>query len=303
MARIRTIKPDFFRHSGLFRAEREAGLPLRVAFAGLWTAADREGRFKWKPDELKLDCLPFDEVDFSRVLDALRTRGHIVKYTVAGVEYGCIPSWKDHQIINNKETRSILPSPEESSEESNTCTREARDEHASQSRLFLTQGEGKGKEGEGKGKEIPPNATRPTAPLTTPAPVPSAEAKKPAKAPAPTAALWQAYADGYYSRYGCPPVRNGKVNGQLARVLERLGADEAPLIAAFYVASDNPYYVREMHAVDHLLRDAEKLRTLWATGRSEGAPRASRSAGIDVDARNAEARRLLGFDTQETVDG
>lgn len=73
MARIRTIKPEFFRHAGLFDLEQETGLPLRVAFAGLWTAADREGRFAWKPRELKLDCLPFDLVDFSRVLDALST--------------------------------------------------------------------------------------------------------------------------------------------------------------------------------------------------------------------------------------
>ena len=73
VARIRTIKPEFFRHAGLFDLEQETGLPLRVAFAGLWTAADREGRFAWKPRELKLDCLPFDLVDFSRVLDALST--------------------------------------------------------------------------------------------------------------------------------------------------------------------------------------------------------------------------------------
>jgi hypothetical protein len=70
LARIRTIKPEFFRHADLYEAEKETGLPLRLAFAGLWTAADREGRFKWRPRELKLDCLPHDDVDFSRVLDA-----------------------------------------------------------------------------------------------------------------------------------------------------------------------------------------------------------------------------------------
>ena len=57
MARIRTIKPEFFRHEALFEAEHRAGLPLRLAFAGLWTAADREGRFKWRPRQLKLDVL------------------------------------------------------------------------------------------------------------------------------------------------------------------------------------------------------------------------------------------------------
>lgn len=144
VARIRTIKPEFFRHADLFEAERETGLPLRLAFAGLWTAADREGRFKWKPRELKLDCLPHDEVDFSRVLDALTTRGWIVRYAVSGVEYGAIPTWKSHQIINNREKASDIPEPNEN----NVLTREARVDDASSTRL-----EGKGREGKGKGRE------------------------------------------------------------------------------------------------------------------------------------------------------
>jgi hypothetical protein len=71
MARIRTIKPAFFRHRVLFDLERTSGLPLRIAFAGLWTVADRAGRFRWRADELKLDCLPYDPVDFGDVLAAL----------------------------------------------------------------------------------------------------------------------------------------------------------------------------------------------------------------------------------------
>lgn len=117
MARIRTVKPSFFRHHELYKAEQETGLPLRLAFAGLWTAADREGRFKWQPEELKLDCLPYDDVDFSRVLDALATRGFLVRYREARVnepqDFGFIPSWRRHQVVNVRERASELPSPEE----------------------------------------------------------------------------------------------------------------------------------------------------------------------------------------------
>ena len=70
MARIRSIKPELYRHYDLFVAETESGLPLRVAFSGLWLCADKEGRFKWKPVQLKLDVLPYDELDFSNVLFA-----------------------------------------------------------------------------------------------------------------------------------------------------------------------------------------------------------------------------------------
>src|SRR5689334_8672146 len=122
MARIRTIKPEFFRHEGLFEAERDTALPLRVAFAGLWTAADREGRFRWAPRPLKLDCLPFDDVDFARVLNALWTRGFIVKYRVDDKDYGAIPSWAQHQFVNNREKESALPAPDAH----NILTRAAR---------------------------------------------------------------------------------------------------------------------------------------------------------------------------------
>lgn len=111
MARIRTIKPGFFRHVSLYDGERETGFPLRIAFAGLWTCADREGRFKWEPRELKLDCLPHDEVDFSKILDALASVGVIVKYENDQGVFGFIPSWKKHQVINQREAKSELPVP------------------------------------------------------------------------------------------------------------------------------------------------------------------------------------------------
>jgi len=93
MGRIRTVKPELFRHEGLYELEQETGLPIRIAFAGLFTCCDREGRFEWKPRTLKLDVLPWDECDFSRVLDALMTRGFIKKYASEGREFGFIPSW------------------------------------------------------------------------------------------------------------------------------------------------------------------------------------------------------------------
>lgn len=149
MARIRTIKPEFFRHHPLYVAEIEEKLPMRVAFAGLWTSSDKAGRFKWNPDELKLDALPYDKVDFSRVLDALASRGFIVKYTSNGRDYGWIPGFERHQFINNRERESELPEPPA---ESVTSTREGREHDASTTRQSNYQGEGKGKEYRNIGK-------------------------------------------------------------------------------------------------------------------------------------------------------
>jgi hypothetical protein len=146
MARIRTIKPGFFRHLDLYNSEVESKLPLRVAFAGLWTASDRDGRFRWRPEELKLDCLPFDNVDFSRVLDALWTCGFIEKYSHENKFYGFIPSWEDHQSINNREVDSILPNPYEC----DILTREGRVTDASGTNLRGREGKGREKEKEGE---------------------------------------------------------------------------------------------------------------------------------------------------------
>jgi hypothetical protein len=82
--------------------------------------------------------------------------------------------------------------------------------------------------------------------------------------PASTAAVWAAYCGSYRARYGEPPVRNAPVNGMLAQLLS---ADEAPEVVKFYVQSQNQYYVTQGHSVAALLRDCEKLRTEWKTGR------------------------------------
>lgn len=82
-----------------------------------------------------------------------------------------------------------------------------------------------------------------------------------------SSAVWAAYSAAYQGKYGVTPVRNAAVNGQLAQLVGRLPADEAPLVAAFYVGHKNGLYVAAMHPTNLLLRDAEKLRTEWATNR------------------------------------
>ncbi len=130
MGRIRTVKPEFFLHEGLFDLEQELACPVRIAFQGLWCQADREGRFTWQPRKLKAQVCPYDELDFSRVLDALASRGFLIKYAFGSVVFGLIPSFKSHQIINNKERASAIPPHDASDVTIITCTDEARVEHA-----------------------------------------------------------------------------------------------------------------------------------------------------------------------------
>ncbi len=103
MARIRSIKPAFFQHEAIYEAEKACGLPLRLAYVGLWTQADRRGLFRWRPRELKLNILPWDAIDFAAVLDALAKHHFVLRYEVNSHSYGAIPSFGKHQIFNLKE--------------------------------------------------------------------------------------------------------------------------------------------------------------------------------------------------------
>ena len=144
--RIRTIKPEFFHHEELHELETETSLPIRLAFIGLWCAADREGRFKWSPKRLGVQILPYDDCDFSRVLDALATRGFIRKYACGTEVFGVIPTFLSHQVINNRERESELPQPLEYMDSDACLTRDPRVTHAGKA-------EGKGREGNKEGKE------------------------------------------------------------------------------------------------------------------------------------------------------
>ncbi len=147
MGRIRTIKPEFFRHEDLYELEKATKLPIRLAYAGLWTCCDREGRFKWRPRSLKVEILPYDECDFSRVLDALATRGFLVRYRVAGEDYGYVPTFHAHQFVNNREAPSTIPDPSLNEQVDASSTREPR---VTDARGTDVVKERKGKEGESR---------------------------------------------------------------------------------------------------------------------------------------------------------
>ncbi|MBH9359340.1 helix-turn-helix domain-containing protein [Pseudomonas aeruginosa] len=80
-------------------------------------------------------------------------------------------------------------------------------------------------------------------------------------------AIWSAYAAAYQHRYGTHPVRNSKVNGQVRDLLKRLGAEEAPAVAAYFVGINAAYLIRNCHDLGSLLARAESYRTQWATDR------------------------------------
>jgi hypothetical protein len=111
LARIRSIKPSFF------RSEDVSVLPLRarLTWIGLWTQCDDSGRAKDNARLIKADIWPLDGVtlrDIEEDLETLAGHGRIVRYEVDGRRYLEIVNWGDHQAIQ-KPTQSKLPSPSE----------------------------------------------------------------------------------------------------------------------------------------------------------------------------------------------
>jgi hypothetical protein len=141
MARIRTIKPEFFTSADILALTPIA----RLFYVSLWCEADREGLLKWDTDTLKFRYFPKDKVDIEVLGAELAEQGLIVILVGDdGKEYVEIPSFKSHQIINNRESESTLLS---------------RVKHASP----RDQGEGKERKGmEGKARAEQP-ASRPAA--------------------------------------------------------------------------------------------------------------------------------------------
>lgn len=80
-------------------------------------------------------------------------------------------------------------------------------------------------------------------------------------------ATWQAYAAAYRGRHGVAPVRNAKVNANVKQLVQRLGREEAPQVAAFFLSVNERFVVQGMHDLGALLARCEAYRTQWATGR------------------------------------
>jgi hypothetical protein len=146
MARIRTIKPEFFTSEDITELD-----PLsRLLYIALWCEADKEGRFAWKPKTFKMRYLPADDCDVNAICDALVTRGLVILY---GDGLAVIPSFRDHQHINPREKDSIFDAPTVED-----LTRARRVDDASVTRREEGRKEGKeGREGKGTCPEKTPD--------------------------------------------------------------------------------------------------------------------------------------------------
>ena len=78
---------------------------------------------------------------------------------------------------------------------------------------------------------------------------------------------WANYAMAYRRRYGVWPAWNAKAGGLLGKLIDRIGAELAPKVAAYFVGINDQRLIRECHPLSLLLAGCEGYLTQYQTGR------------------------------------
>jgi hypothetical protein len=115
LARIRYLKPDFFKDEDL----AEFPYWIRLLYCGLWTIADREGRLEDRPQRIKVEIFPYEkkQMDIEKGLELLAKpkkysgKPFILRYRIGCDRYIQILNWHKHQKPHSKESPSEIPSP------------------------------------------------------------------------------------------------------------------------------------------------------------------------------------------------
>lgn len=145
MARIRTIKPEFW------TSEQVAACsPLaRLLFLGLLNFCDDRGVHQASPKRLKMEVFPADGVEVKPLIDELLGADLIASFESQGESYWHVTGWSKHQKISHP-TYKYPPPPLWSSPENSGALTE-------DSGAFTEHSDRNGTEGNGrelKGKEL-----------------------------------------------------------------------------------------------------------------------------------------------------
>ncbi|MDR5790310.1 hypothetical protein P9281_27570 [Caballeronia sp. LP003] len=161
MARIRTIKPEFWTNPQLARCS----YPARLLFIGTWNFADDHGNLPRDPIRLKMQVFPGDEIEVEPLIVSLIEEGLLLEYSVNVTDNSVndpanlasfaeaflgrflhIPTFAKHQVIN-RPGKPLYPLPDKA------LTSHTRTTHG-----IVTDGKGKGKSL--KPREIKPKTNR-----------------------------------------------------------------------------------------------------------------------------------------------
>jgi len=194
MARIRTIKPEFWTDEKIVELSPLA----RLLFIGSWNYADDHGCLSPSAKQLKLRVIPTAVEDADKLVDELFEMGLFERMQdPSGREFWHIANWSKHQRVNRASDSEYGPE----TEWRKLSTRGFREDSVSALGSFSEDSVLKGKEGkgrEGNGMDIAPQAAQ--------------------RKPNP---IWDTLCD----LYGDPSEPQRKLYGRVTAYLARQGAD------------------------------------------------------------------------------
>jgi len=113
LARIRSLKPEYWADQKLARCSRDA----RLLYLALWNFADEQARMVGDPRQVKGLCFALDDdiapADIDRLLGELAALGRLVRYEVGGERYLFLPKLAKHQRLDARQPSRYPPPPEQ----------------------------------------------------------------------------------------------------------------------------------------------------------------------------------------------
>jgi len=107
MARIRSIHPGIFTDEAFVALSADA----QVLLFGIWTEADDQGVFEWKPVTLRMRLRPAKDGDVEAFLAELMAVNAVCRFEVGGRQYGAIRNFRKYQ--RPKKPNAVHPMPPE----------------------------------------------------------------------------------------------------------------------------------------------------------------------------------------------
>lgn len=106
MARIRTIKPEFWTDEKIVQLPYEA----RLLYIGIWNFADDEGYLLDEPERIRMQVLPAEDIDAEMLIDLLVAAGFLDRIELNdGVFALQIVHFVEHQKVSNPTKSKIAP--------------------------------------------------------------------------------------------------------------------------------------------------------------------------------------------------
>jgi len=264
MARIRTIKPEFPQSESMGRVSRDA----RLCFIQLWTLADDEGRLRGNSLMLASLLFPYDD-DAPSLIDGwlaeLEEQASIRRYQIDGTNYVQVIEWTKHQKIDKPSPSKIPPIPADFESTAKTSF-DGSSIILSKARESSLGDQGSRIKDQGMDQDQ--------------------GSRKPPAAP------WLIADD---------LISDGLSATTAVDFIEHRRAKRAKLTRAAWEGFKRevlkaPGWTNEAAALKAIARNWTAFEASWVAAESQGGRRHA-SAPMDTATRNAEAARLLGFDT------